>query len=147
MWHTWFTFGFETSISIKHCKNRKLFLFLVNKLIIDTRTKFSIYARRAFRLQKTHQWRSNPKNLKRPNKVRCWRALSKFYILGSFLGIIDRACSWRHTAYTRICLSCSSMWWTRNPTRNSIQVALHVFHSSSVGVDCSCNSRYQHVYH
>ena len=27
----------------------------VNKLIIDTRTKFSIYARRAFRLQKTHQ--------------------------------------------------------------------------------------------
>ena len=27
----------------------------VNKLIIDTRTKFCIYARRAFRLQKTHQ--------------------------------------------------------------------------------------------
>ena len=30
--------------------------FIVNnKLIIDTRTKFSIYARLAFRLQKTHQ--------------------------------------------------------------------------------------------
>ena len=28
---------------------------VVNKLIIDTRTKFYIYARRAFRLQKTHQ--------------------------------------------------------------------------------------------
>ena len=28
---------------------------VVHKLIIDTRTKFSIYARRAFRLQKTHQ--------------------------------------------------------------------------------------------
>ena len=28
---------------------------VVNKLIIETRTKFSIYARRAFRLQKTHQ--------------------------------------------------------------------------------------------
>ena len=39
----------------------------INKLIIDIRTKFSIYARRAFRLQKTHQWRSNPKKLKRPN--------------------------------------------------------------------------------
>ena len=28
---------------------------VVNKLIIDIRTKFSIYARRAFRQQKTHQ--------------------------------------------------------------------------------------------
>ena len=28
---------------------------VLNKRIIDTRTKFSIYARRAFRLQKTHQ--------------------------------------------------------------------------------------------
>ena len=27
----------------------------VNKLIIDTKTKFCIYARRAFRLQNTHQ--------------------------------------------------------------------------------------------
>ena len=38
---------------------------VVNKLIIDTRTKFYIYARRAFRLQKTHQWRSNSKKLKK----------------------------------------------------------------------------------
>ena len=43
-----------------------------NKLIIDTRTKFYIYARRAFRLQKTHQWRSNPKKLNRSNNVRSW---------------------------------------------------------------------------
>ena len=28
---------------------------VVNKLIIDTRTKFSIYARHEFRLQKTHK--------------------------------------------------------------------------------------------
>ena len=47
-----------------------------NKLIIDTRTKFCIYARGAFSLHKTHQWRSNPKKeKKRPNKVRSWRAL------------------------------------------------------------------------
>ena len=38
--------------------------------------KFYIYVRRAFRLQKTHQWRSNQKMLIRPNKVRIrsWRA-------------------------------------------------------------------------
>ena len=55
--------------------SRPLGILPSEKLIIDTRTKFCIYARRAFRLQKTHQWRSNPTKLKRPNKVRSWRAL------------------------------------------------------------------------
>ena len=45
------------------------------KLIIDTSTKFCIYARRAFRLPKTHQWRWNPKKAKRQKKVRSWIAL------------------------------------------------------------------------
>ena len=47
-----------------------ILIISINKLIIDTRIKFSKYARRAFRLQKTHQYRSNPKKLKMPNKVR-----------------------------------------------------------------------------
>ena len=54
-------------VSYYHEKVKEMFAFyleaslIINKLIIDTRTKFNIYARRAFCLQKTHHWRSNPK--------------------------------------------------------------------------------------
>ena len=55
-------------IYIYYSSNVEIFIdFLyLNKLIIDIRTKFCIYARRAFRLQKTRQWRFNPNWLKRP---------------------------------------------------------------------------------
>ena len=59
---------------LNHQQSIELVWININKLIIDTRTKFCIYARRVFCLQKTHQWRSNPKKLKRPNKVWSWRA-------------------------------------------------------------------------
>ena len=38
---------------------------VVNKLIIDISIQFCIYARRVFRLQKTHQCRSDPKKVKK----------------------------------------------------------------------------------
>ena len=50
-------------------------LSLWTKLIINTRIKFCIYPRCVFCLQKSHQWRSNQKMFKSPNKVRSWRAL------------------------------------------------------------------------
>ena len=40
---------------------------------------FCVYARLALCLQETHQWRSNPKKLKTPNKVRSWRARYGIY--------------------------------------------------------------------
>ena len=59
------SFGLCEELSNRHSYHIILFLYFctcvilnipsVNKLIIDTRTKFCIYVRRAFRLQKTYQ--------------------------------------------------------------------------------------------
>ena len=50
---------------INICYWYKIKIQFENKLIIDTRIKFCIYTRRAFRLHKTHQWRSIPNKLNR----------------------------------------------------------------------------------
>lgn len=76
--------GLLPNISIVGMKKKKHTKIIFKKTKTKTKQtptyvrrklKFCIYVSREFCLQKTHHWSSNSKELKRPKRVRNWRAL------------------------------------------------------------------------
>ena len=107
---------------------------VVNKFIIDTRIRFWIYTRRTFRLQKTHQWRANPKKSKRPNNVRSCKIENIWPCFWPYYWDYSSSCM-----TLRILVSCLEHKWLFDPSKcNSSSQTIKVWYHLHVVLFCFC---------